>query len=173
MTRNLKEVILLSLMGPVMFVLGDLAFEILPNIHLVGVLTVVLTAVYRYKALIPVYMYVVLSGLFGGFALWWIPYLYIWAALWGAAMLVPRRLPVKWYIAALVGVCAAHGLLFGMLYAPAQALLFGLDWRGLLTWIVAGLPFDAIHGTSNLLLGTALIPPLYKLLQKLGNIKEL
>ena len=88
-------------------------------------------------------------------------------------MLLPRRLSPRWYVGWLVALCAAHGYLFGVLYAPAQAVLFGLDWRGLLTWIAVGLPFDAIHGTANLALGLVLVPPLYKLLQKLKQTKEL
>lgn len=172
MRQSLKDWIILSLLGPLLFV-GDVGFEVLPNIHLVGALLVVITAVYRTKALIPLYVYVFLNGLYGGFALWWVPYLYIWTLLWGGVMLLPRRLSPKWYTALLIGVCAAHGYLFGVLYAPAQAVLFGLDWRGLLTWIAVGLPFDAIHGTANLALGLVLVPPLYKLLQKLKQAKEL
>ena len=56
-------------------------------------------------------------------------------------------------------VCGLHGLLYGVLYAPAQAILFGLDFKGMIAWIVAGLPFDAIHGISNFI-GGLLIQPL-------------
>ena len=167
MKQNLKDMVILSLLGPLLFVLGDLAFEMLPNIHLVGVLVVVITAVYRGKALVPIYIYVFLSGLYGGFSLWWIPYLYVWAILWGAVMLLPRRNGA--YIAA----CAAHGFLFGVLYAPAQAVMFHFGWKQTLAWVVAGLPFDAVHGVSNLLLGLVLIPPLVKLLGRLQQSKML
>ena len=54
----------------------------------------------------------------------------------------------------------------GVLYAPAQALLYGLDFKGMLTWIAAGLHFDFVHGTSNFLCGI-LIYPLVKLLQRM------
>ena len=53
--------------------------ELLPNIHLLGMLTMVYTIVFRIKALIPIYVYVFLNGIFAGFSPWWIPYLYIWA----------------------------------------------------------------------------------------------
>ena len=49
-------------------------------------------------------------------------------------------------------------LLYGVLYAPAQAILFGLDFKGMLTWIAAGLPFDVTHGISNLLCGVLIVP---------------
>ena len=173
MKKNWRDTVLLSLMGPLMFVLGDLAFEVLPNIHLVGVLLAVITAVYRGKAIFPLYVYVFLNGLYSGFALWWVPYLYVWLPLWGAVLLVPRRLSPRWYVVWLIALCAAHGYLFGILYAPGQAVLFGLGWKQTLAWIVTGLVLaDSIHGTSNLILGAALIPPLYKVLQKLKEAKE-
>ena len=58
-------------------------------------------------------------------------------------------------------LCALHGFLFGILYAPAQAIMFGLNFEGTIAWIAAGLPFDLIHGISNFFCG-ALIVPLIK-----------
>ena len=101
-----------------------------------------------------------------GFATWWLPYLYIWAVLWGMTMLLPQNIPEKWKPLVYMTVCAAHGYLYGTLYAPAQALLFGLDFQGMITWIAAGLPFDLMHGTSNFLCGV-LIAPFVKLLGKM------
>lgn len=172
MKKNLQDMIVLSLMGPLMFVLGDVLFEALPNVHLVGVLTVVLTAVYRRKALIAVYLYVALAGLFGGFSLWWVPYLYVWAVLWGAVMLVPRRLPKMGYLAVLVALCGLHSLLFGMLYAPAQAVMFRMYGDALLAWIWTGLVFDVIPAAVNLALAAVLVPPLYTVLTRLTQAKE-
>ena len=140
--------------------------EGLPNIHLLGVFIVVLTVVYRAKALYPIYTYILLEGILGGFGAWWIPYLYLWALLWGATMLLPHKLPPKAAPFIYGGVCGLHGLLFGTLYAPAQALLFGLKWKAMLAWIVAGFPFDCIHGASNLVLGTVLCVPLIKAVER-------
>ena len=81
-------------------------------------------------------------------------------------MLLPRNIPEKRKPLVYMLVCAAHGYLYGTLYAPAQALLYGLDFKGMLTWIAAGLPWDFIHGTSNLLCGM-LIYPLAKLLERI------
>ena len=65
-------------------------------------------------------------------------------------------------------VCAAHGFLFGTLYAPAQAILFGLDFKGMVAWIVAGFPWDCIHGVSNFFCGI-LIMPIVSILRRLEN----
>lgn len=137
-----------------------------PNIHLLGMLTMAYTLTYRKKALIPIYVYVLLQGAFAGFALWWIPYTYIWTILWGITMILPKNMPAKIAVPVYMGVCALHGLCFGTLYAPAQAIMYGLSWKGMIAWIVAGLPFDAIHAAGNLVVG-ALILPLSRTLTKL------
>ena len=152
--------------------LGTLLFctkiimEALPNIHLLGMLIMVYTLVFRVKALIPIYLFVLLNGLYAGFSPWWVPYLYVWTVLWGVTMLLPRRMPIKVASVIYPLVCALHGLAFGVLYAPAQALLFGLNFKQMLVWIATGFPFDLIHGISNLIVGT-LILPLSLLLKKL------
>lgn len=156
--------VLFAMFGTLMFC-SKILMDALPNIHLVGMFIVLFTVVFRGKALIPIYIYVVLVGVYGGFSPWWVPNLYVWTVLWGVTMLLPRNMPKK--VAAVVYpiVCALHGLLYGVLYAPAQALLFGLTFKGAVAWVVAGLPFDALHGLGNLLSGV-LILPLAELLKK-------
>lgn len=132
--------------------------EALPNVHLLGVLTIAFTVVYRKKALYPIYIYVLLNGLFAGFNMWWIPYLYIWTLLWGAVMLLPKNMPKSVAPIVYMCLCAAHGFLFGTLYAPAQALMFGLDLEQTIAWIIAGLPWDIVHGISNFFCGILIIP---------------
>ena len=154
-----------AMLGTIMFC-SKIIMEILPNIHLLGMLTATFTVVFRKKALIPIYIYVLLNGVYAGFNTWWIPYLYIWAILWGIAMLLPRRMPKR--VAAIVYpvLCALHGFAYGALYAPAQALIFGLDFEGMIAWIIAGLPFDLLHGLGNLVAGL-LILPLSEILKRL------
>ncbi len=146
--------------------LSKVIMEWIPNVHLLGMLIMSYTLVYRVKALIPIYVYIMLNGVFAGFAMWWIPYLYIWTILWGATMLLPREMDKKIEVLVYMIVCGLHGLLFGILYAPMQALMFGLSFEGMIAWIIAGLPFDAIHGVGNLAAGL-LILPMTKLLRRL------
>lgn len=145
------------MLGALMYA-SKLIMEVAPNIHLLGVFVIAFTVVYRKKALYPIYIYVILNGIFCGFAAWWVPYLYIWTVLWGAVMLLPKNMPKKARPFVYMAVCAAHGFLFGTLYAPAQALLFGLNFKGMAAWIVAGLPFDFIHGVSNFFCGILIVP---------------
>lgn len=157
--------IIFPILGVIMF-LSKILMEGLPNIHLLGMLTMTYTIVYRTKALIPIYIYVLLNGLFAGFNMWWIPYLYIWTILWGITMLLPKRMP-KWLaLAVYPTVCCIHGLLYGALYAPAQALMFGFNLEQTVAWIIAGIPFDIIHGIGNFALGF-LILPMSELMRKL------
>ena len=67
--------------------------EVLPNLHLLGMLTMTYTLAFRTKALIPIYLYVFINGIYAGFATWWVAYLYIWAVLWGVTMLLPKKMP--------------------------------------------------------------------------------
>ena len=160
---NVREIAIFGMLGALMYA-SKVLMEFLPNIHLLGAFIVALTVVYRKKALYPIYVFIFLTGFLNGFATWWIPYLYIWAVLWGMAMLIPRKLTEgksKWSkIRPLVYMCvsAAHGFLYGTLYAPAQALLFGLSFDGMIAWIIAGLPFDITHGISNFWCGLLIVP---------------
>ncbi len=132
--------------------------DALPNIHLIGAFVVAITVVYRAKALLPIYTFVMMTGLFGGFGLWWIPYLYIWTVLFGAVMLLPKNMPTKVAVIVYIAVSALHGFLYGILYAPFQAFAFGLDFNGTIAWIIAGLPFDMAHGVGNAVCGMLIIP---------------
>ena len=157
MKLTTREITIFAMLGAVMYA-SKLLMEVAPNIHLLGVFTIAFTVVYRKKALYPIYIYVILNGIFCGFAAWWVPYLSVWTVLWGVVMLLPEHLPKKLRPFVYMTVCAAHGFLFGTLYAPAQAVLFGMSFQGMVSWIIAGLPFDLIHGVSNFFCGILIVP---------------
>ena len=153
------------MLGSLMFA-AQVAMEVIPNVHLTGMLTILFTAVFRKKALIPLYLYVFLSGSRWGFGFSWFPYLYVWLVLWGLAMLVPQKLSPKIKGVLYVVIGFLHGILFGVLYAPAQALLFHLDFKGTMAWIAVGFPWDVVHGVGNGVF-CILVYPLSLLLQRL------
>lgn len=157
MKINLKELVAFGMLGGVMFI-SKLVMEFLPNIHLLAMLTVVFTLVFRQKALYPLYVYIALQGVVAGGATWWIPYLYIWTLLWGATMLIPRR--TSTVVKGVVGIalCSLHGFLFGVLSAPAYAVMYSMNWETMLGWIAVGIPFDITHGIGNLLAGFLILP---------------
>ena len=169
-----RQLVLFAMFGALMFI-SKLIMESLPNIHLVATFIVAFTVVYRTKALIPIYVFVFLNGIYMGFSTWWIPYLYIWTVLWAAVMLLPRNMPPKIRPVVYCGIAALHGLLFGTLYAPCQALAFHFDFPTTVKWIIAGLPYDCIHAVGNLVMGMLTVPlilVLEKLEKKSGALKR-
>ena len=75
---SIYELVLLPMLGGIMFV-SKLLMEFLPNIHLLGMFIMVFTIVYRWKALVPIYIYV----------FWWV---YIVALLSGGMpIFIPGR----------------------------------------------------------------------------------
>ena len=145
------------MLGTIMFC-SKIIMEALPNIHLLGMLTITYTLVFRFKALIPIYVYVFLNGIYAGFDVWWVPYLYIWTVLWGVAMLVPRNMPKKLSIVVYTVICALHGLLFGALYAPVFAFIHGFSFEDTLIWMAAGISFDLLHFAGNIFAGLLIVP---------------
>lgn len=165
MKLKTRDIAVFAVVAAMMFASKKL-MEMIPNVHFLGMFIVALTAVYRFRALIPVYVYIMLDGMFGGFSTWWWPYLYVWAVLWGMAMLIPDKTPKKLRIILYIAVCSLHGFAFGLIYMPAQAYIWGLDLNGAIAWWVSGLPFDLIHGISNLCTGF-LIYPMIRILNRL------
>lgn len=161
--------VIFAMLGALMYA-SKIVMEALPNIHLLGMFTIVFTIVFRKKALIPIYVYVMLDGLFAGFSVWWIPYLYIWTILWAVVMILPKKMP-KWLCYVVYpALCALHGLAFGILYAPAQAIMFKMSFEQAVAWVMAGVPFDIMHCIGNFAAGL-LIVPLSDVLKKLVNKK--
>jgi energy-coupling factor transport system substrate-specific component len=144
------------------------ALQGIPGVQLIGLFISALTLTYRARALIPIYVWIMLHGIFYGF-IWIIPYLYIWLPLWGIFMLAGRiRLPKKALAPIYMVLCALYGLSFGVLYAPFWAVWAGLTFNGMIAWIIAGLPVDIGYAVSNFAFG-ALIIPLAALLKKLDK----
>ena len=164
---SVTELTIFAMLGALMYC-SKIIMEWAPNVHLLGMFIVVFTLVYRKKALIPIYVFVFLTGLFNGFSVWWISYLYIWVVLWGMTMLLPKKMPTVVKAIVYPLICSLHGFAYGTLYAPAQALLFGFNFEQTMAWIVSGLPWDLIHGISNFAAGLMILP-LVNLLTKLNQ----
>ena len=73
-------------------------------------------------------------------------------------MLLPKNMPKAVSCVVYPLLCALHGLFFGALYAPVQALMYGFSFEQTLTWIAAGLTFDIIHMIGNFAVGLLIFP---------------
>ena len=112
LSRTIREICIFAMLGAMMFS-SKILLEAIPNVHMLGMFTMVSANVYRIKGLIPVYGYAAIVCFYAGFAPWCLIHLYVWAVLWGMTMLIPQRLPngVKAVIYPII--CALHGLCYG------------------------------------------------------------
>ena len=163
---TVREITVFAFFGTIMYLSAQI--DLIPNVHPLTLFIAAFTVVYRAKALIPLYLYVFLEGLFGGFDLyWWPPYLYIWLFTWIFVMLIPKGTK-EWLAAPLITViCGLNGILFGVMFAPYQCLVvFKGNFDLMMPWILSGLPFDVSHMTGNLV-SSVLVLPLARLLCRL------
>ncbi len=164
---TVRELVVFAMLGALMFAL-KLAMQALPNIHPVGVLTMVYALVYRAKGLCPLAVYIFLDGLLNGFTIFWLPYTYAFPLLWGITMLLPKEMPDRIGRVVYPVVCALHGLIFGLLNLPAWMLAGMVTWESFPGWMLAALPYDIVHAVSNFCFGFFILP-LRDLLQKLNR----
>jgi hypothetical protein len=81
-------------------------------------------------------------------------------------MLLPRHAPAWLLTTFSMLLGALHGILYGMLYATAQAIFFKMDLQMTVAWVLSGTPFDLLHAAGNLA-ACALVVPLFRLLLRL------
>lgn len=156
----LAEVALFGVLGAMTFAL-QVVMSPLPNIEPVSLLTLVFMAVFGWKGLYPVYVYVVMDILYFGLGTWNINYLYVWAILAVAAFLLRKmESPLGWAL-----LSAGFGLAFGLLCAPVSLFMGG--WAYAVSWWISGIPFDLMHCAGNFVMALLLFKPLRLLLGKL------
>lgn len=161
----MREIALFGMLGALTFG-AKVAMSGLPNIEPVSLMVMLMAVVFGWKALYPVYLYVLMEILLYGINLWNINYLYVWTILAVAAVFMRRlRNPLWW--ALLSGV---FGMAFGLLCSPVYAVMGGMDYA--LRWWLAGLPFDVPHAIGNFVIALVLFVPLRNLLEKLYQRME-
>lgn len=157
---TLREMILFGILGALTFAM-KVVMAGLPNIEPVSLTILVYAAVFGLKALYPTYVYVVMEILYFGLGTWNICYLYIWAILAVAAVLL-RNMQGSLGWAMLSG---AYGLLFGALCGIVDIFIGGFGYA--VTKWASGIPFDIAHCAGNFFIALVLFKPLRQLLEKL------
>ena len=159
---SVREVALFGVLGALTFAL-QVAMGPLPNIEPVSLLALIFGAVFGWKALYPVYVFVVMEILFYGLGLWNVNYLYVWLvpALGGVAL---RRMEssLGWALAS-----AIFGLAFGLLCGIVDVFIGG--WAYAAAKWVSGIPFDILHCLGNFGIALILFKPLRRALERLHN----
>lgn len=157
---TLAETALFGILGGMTFA-AKLAMAALPNIEPVSLLVMLFAVTFGWKALYPVYVYVLLEFALYGLNLWSVNYLYVWLALALCARLLRKmESPLGWAL-----LSGAFGLLFGLLCAPVYAFVGGPAFA--VSWWISGIPYDLLHCAGNFFLALALFAPLRKLLGRL------
>ena len=162
---SLREVVLFGVLGALTFAL-QVVMGPLPNIEPVSLLVLLYGAVFGWKCLYPVYVFVVMEILFYGLGLWNVNYLYIWAVA-GAAGVVLRKMdsPLGWAM-----VSGVYGLAFGALCGIADLCIGGWGYAAA-KW-VSGIPFDILHCVGNFAMALILFKPLRRVLDRLYHRKK-
>lgn len=151
---------LCGLLAAVVFVL-QVALGFLPNIEPVSILIIVFTLVLGRKTLLIIYTFALLEGIFYGFGIWWVMYLYVWTILYFIVRMMKKNQSVV--IWAVVG--GGFGLAFGALCAIPYAIAGGIGAG--IAWWTAGLLFDIFHGIGNFFIILVLFRPVYNIVNRL------
>lgn len=117
--RKANEKIIIWVVG---FLILAAALAFLPNIELVSLLVLIYTLVLGRKTLVIIYTFAILEGIFYGFGIWWVMYLYVWTILYAVVRMMRKNKNIILWAA----VNGIFGLLFGAFcalpYAAAGAL---------------------------------------------------
>lgn len=130
----------------------------LPNIELVSLTVILYTLVFGKRVLNILITFTILEGIFYGFGIWWVSYLYIWPILAGLTALLRHFDAPDWGYGIL-------SCLFGLSFGFLCSLPYIAGGPGaMFAWWIAGIPFDLMHGISNLIIGLVLFHPAKRLL---------
>ena len=154
----IRDITQTALCAAIMFAL-QVALSVLPNIEIVSLLVILYTLVLRRKAIYVIYIFAMLEGLYYGFGLWWVSYLYVWTILALITHLCRNsESPLLWAV-----ISGAFGLFFGALVAIVY-LFVGGPKMAVSFWI-GGITFDLIHCAANFAVCLVLFNPLKKALE--------
>lgn len=150
-----KDLVILAMLTGVIFA-AQVGMAYLPNIEAVTLLVILYTQIYKKKVFFIIFAFVGLEGIFYGFGIWWLNYLYIWPLLALLVLLLGKKntSPLFWAI-----ISGAYGLSFGMLCAIPYFFAGGVG-AGIAYWI-AGIPYDITHCIGNVVLCLLLYRPLH------------
>jgi len=133
---------------------GKFALSFLPNIEVVTLLIILYSIYFGKKAILSVFIFIVIESVLWGFGLWTIMYIYIWPGLVYLA-LVFRSKNQAFFWALFAGI---FGLIYGGLCSLVYFVINGANAGA--AWWIAGIPFDIVHGMSNFVIVIILFKPL-------------
>lgn len=162
---KVKDITLIAMMVAVIEVC-KIALSSIPNVELTSFWVIVFSLYFEKKIYLVIVVFTILEGLLYGFGPWWIMYLYAWPLLAFITIKFKERDSIyEWII-----ISGVFGFLFGFLCSFPYffiGLTEGSLMNGLQTafaWWVAGIPFDIIHGLSNIVIMAILYHPIIRVM---------
>lgn len=145
------------------------ALLFLPNIELTSFFIIMFILFYGRKTCLVIPAFILVEGCLYGFGLWWIMYLYVWPLLAFVTWIFRKQdSALVWSV-----ISSVFGLSFGFL-CSFPYFFIGLSSGGLrsgfttqLSWWIAGIPWDIIHGVGNFIIMFVLYRPLSKVLRRI------
>lgn len=154
--KKVEEIAQLAILCTLMFVSKEL-MNVLPNINPMALLIIFTTLNFGWKALYPVFGFVIFETVLLGPGLWTVMYFYIWPLLIVITMIfINTKSTFIWAVIACI-----FGLLFGALCSLPYIYLSGI--KAAVAYWIAGIPFDLIHGIANFFIVLFVLPILQKL----------
>lgn len=160
--RKTWEIVVMGVLTAVVFA-AQVAMGFLPNIELVTLLFILYTLVLGKKVFLIIYVFVFLEGIFYGFGLWWVNYLYIWTVQ-SIVTLILRKQTSVFFWSILSGF---YGISFGALCAIPYFFMGGPS--SAFAYWVSGIAYDIPHCIGNVIVCLLLFKPLYKVLDQVLN----
>lgn len=150
-----KNLILLALFSSIVYV-SQIVLAFIPNVNVVTLMFIV----YSYnigikKTLIILVVFINLMGITYGFGYWIIGYYWIYGVLIILTRLLKVFIKDNLILWSLFGLL--FGFLFGFLFAINDHYFIGVN---LMAYYIRGIPFDVIHGFSNMIAILFLFKPL-------------
>ena len=145
-----------------LLVSGKMVLSFIPNVEIVSFMIIMFSVYFGRKTLFSVFAFVLIEGLLYGFGIWWIGYIYIWPLMCLVTCAVRKRATHF----TLTVISTLFGLFFGFLssfaYNFAGTANPGIGYA--VSWWIAGIPFDLIHGAGNLAVMACLYVPVSRVL---------
>ena len=170
MTNNKSKAADVARVGLMIAVIeaAKLALAQMPNVELVSFFIIMFTLYFGKKVFLVIPAFILIEIMIFGFDIMWvISYCYIWPLLCILTLFF-RNKPKSSFAPALLS--GFFGLFFGFLCSfPYLFISTGTNPNASLaaaiTWWIAGIPFDVIHGISNFVIMLVLYLPVSRVME--------
>lgn len=170
---TVKDIVFIGMMIAVLEV-SKLMLNLIPNVELVTFWIIMFTLFFKKKMIFVIPVFVLIEGVIFGFGIWWIMYLYIWPLLALVAWFFRKNdSAVIWAI-----IAAVFGLIYGFLCSFPYFVMGAADGgimggiSSAITWWIAGIPYDIIHGVANFIIMIVLYRPMKIVMDKVYRIVQ-